>query len=130
MDLMCKVIFLEWLLPLLLERIKGWSQFIHGNSAIPEFVCLRKIEIGGFLCHYCEVLLKQQTNIILLFWLPLQVLRKQYSKKGKCHRPASKQPEANQRPAVSNMKQLQETSFQNHVCPTISLRDDHWPVLF
>ena len=75
------MIFLEWLLTLLLKSIKALSQFIHGNSAIPEFVCLHKIEIGGFLCHYCEVLLKQQTNIILLFWLPFQVLRKQYSKK-------------------------------------------------
>ena len=81
MDLRCKVIFLEWLLTLLLERIKGKSQFIHGNLAIPDFVCLRKIEIVGILCHYCEVLLKQQTNIILFFWSPLQELRKQCSKK-------------------------------------------------
>ena len=96
-----------------LESIYSW------NSAIPEFVCLRKIEIGGFLCHYCEVLLKQQTNIILLFWLPLQVLRKEYSKKASAIGQLA-----------TNIKQLQETSFQSHVCPTSSLRGDHWPMLF
>ena len=62
-----KVILLEWLLPLLLKRIKGLIQFIHGSSAIHDFICLSEIEIRGILWHYYKGFLNQQSSIVLFF---------------------------------------------------------------
>ena len=73
MDLRCKVILLEWFLTLLLNRIKRQIQFIHGCSAIPDFVSLGEIEIRGFLCHYFEGFLRQKLDIVVLFLSSLRV---------------------------------------------------------
>ena len=83
MDLMCKVIFLEWLLTLLLERIKGLASINSWNSAIPDFVCSGKFEIRRFLCNYYEVLLRRQSNILLLFVVTIAPIDNTAKKKKK-----------------------------------------------